>query len=90
MGNIDRSDQHLSDYPVAKKKNNKQIEKCSTCLLWLFGILTLYTKSDKPKLLPLQYRAQIVKKIIENYKPECPSAKPGRPYYSILCRTLSA
>ncbi|KAF2362286.1 PiggyBac transposable element-derived protein [Trinorchestia longiramus] len=80
-GGVDKADQHLSDYPVAKKRTKKYYRNL---FFHMFGMAVwnsylLYNKAGKPKLSPLEYRTQVVRQSIEKYRSECPAERPGRP-----------
>lgn len=68
MGGVDRVDQHLADYPVIRKRGKRYYKKNFFHLVEfaLWNSYVLYGKCGG-KLSHLEYRMEIIEKIIEAY-----------------------
>lgn len=82
MGGVDRADQHLTDYPISRKRGKKFYMKIFLHLLdqTIWNAYVLYRKNGGSKL-HAQFRLDLAEALIENYKSETAStsAKRGRP-----------
>lgn len=80
MGGVDKVDQHLSDYPVTRKRGKKYYKKIFFHLLELalWNSYILYKKCGGVKS-PLQYRLCLIKEMFEKYHPNLLPSTSGRP-----------
>ncbi|KAG8235322.1 hypothetical protein J437_LFUL003605 [Ladona fulva] len=80
MGGVDRADQHLTNYPIIKKRGKKYYKKMFFHLLdqATWNSFVLYRKSGGTKS-NLDFRMELVENIIERYHTEDMSSKGGRP-----------
>ncbi|XP_071053828.1 piggyBac transposable element-derived protein 4-like [Onthophagus taurus] len=81
MGGVDRLDQHLHDYPIARKRGKKYYKKIFFHLLdmSLWNAFVLYNKNGGQKN-NLQFRQALIEKLIENFH-STSSTRKGRPSY---------
>ncbi|KAG8239462.1 hypothetical protein J437_LFUL019099 [Ladona fulva] len=80
MGGVDRVDQHLSDYPLPRKRSKKYYKIIFFHLVELsvWNSLILYKKSGG-RIVHLDYRIQLIEQLIEVYHPTLVSPRSGRP-----------
>ncbi|XP_067121649.1 piggyBac transposable element-derived protein 4-like [Centruroides vittatus] len=80
MGGVDLLDQHLRDYPVARKRGKKFYKKVFFHLIdiSIFNSFVLYKKNGG-SMDHLEFRINIVEKIIQEYHTETRVIRHGRP-----------
>ena len=80
MGGVDRVDQHLADYPTPRKRGKRYYKKIFFHILDLtvWNAYCLYKKSGGNKK-PLQFRIQLIDKLLQENQPRLTSPKAGRP-----------
>ena len=80
MGGVDRVDQHLSNYPIVRKRGKKYYKKMffhlSEQALW--NAFVLYTKQVGP-ISNLEFRLLLIDEYVEMYHDPQYSSKGGSP-----------
>lgn len=80
MGGVDRVDQHLSNYPLPRKRGRKYYKKIFFHLMEqaLWNSYVLYTKNGG-SMTHLEYRIKLIEEYVEKYHIPDFSSKGGRP-----------
>ena len=80
MGGVDKVDQHLANYPSARKRSKKYYKVFFHLMdLALWNSYLLYKACNKPSLSPLKYQMQVIDSLIIANAPHISTVKPGRP-----------
>ena len=79
MGGVDRADQHLTSYPIIKKRGKKYYYKIFMHLLdqSIWNSFVIYTKQAVSRT-HLQFRLDLIDQLIEKYGTvKCPMGRPS-------------